>query len=298
MTDSPVVMDPAFSIPSTKTVPNGHVGSHDMAATTGASTNGVVPDLSSTPASLNSFEDCFMDFDTNYDETEDAFADDLELERIRHLSTIVEGPAENSNSSSDNEESDYVHLSDISFHQSALNPGHDLPSTCEEDTDTHQTAIIDSRPEINTDFIPDTLPSLSPKLSHPRDEISELNEVSPTEAALTSSLHDYDEVETFHESTTSPKRKREQNATLETVSAIYKNSPDHPTTSTEPTSIDERNEAPSPQGFLDLLSSALAAPPMLDDNKGPLDDETMVKGTLGSPLPVDWTNEVRLCYVL
>ncbi len=295
MAQSPTLMDQAFSVPSPKVVPNGHTTvSHDshMIPTAEASNDRTVPDkLVSSPS--NSFDDCFLNCESNgfYEPNEiNTIAEDLD-DRVRHLSTIVE----NSNSSSDTEGSDYIQLNEVTFQevnsQPAINSGNDIPSANHDAALPVSTSLsvnapaTDSLPEMNTDFIP-------PALSLEEFDLSTKDSQPPTENTLTNETHDYDEVESFRDSIT-PTQQTLEIASPELVSTL-----DNLPTTTEIEAVMNHSvlerEAPSPRGFYDVLSSVLSSPPLLDNEQGELNDndEAIIKGTLGPPMPVDWSNEV------
>ena len=345
MAESPVAMDSAFSIPDTKPISNGHTDavSHDHQLTV-PTTNGIARN---EPGHFDSFDDSFVNISSsNYEDNEDDFVDELELERIRHLSTIVEGPAENSNSSSDieDDEENYIRLDEMSvlnrptkkpdesdklppiqevrrmhtppslFGPEALSPN-TVPNCQEVNPGPHpgDVSAIVSRNDYDVGTPPESPtndydevetfhpPTTSPTNSH------ELNlvETSPVATRDFTPTNDYDEVETFHPSTTSPTNSHEletspvatRDFTPTCDGGIHQDN-----TTTHEASVDmllpgREAAAPSPHGFLAMLSDVLAAPPVLDGDQGIENDGGLMKGTLGLSFPGEWPpsdDQVRL----
>ena len=194
-----------------------------------------------------SFEDNFMEngtYDDDDDESDD-FVDQLELARIRHLSTIVEGAREDSNSATDDEDSDYIRL-DV-MREGLLNPvSHDGSKGGVEDVKVQpcvesvedptyiEVGLKDSRTPDQT--------MMSPQMNSPSELVNGI----------------------AHESADQDVNMPDQDSDMP----------------------NEARTVCSPDGFLALLSDALAAPPVLDRNQGQQDDMDPLQIT--SPLSDSW----------
>ncbi len=246
--------------PNIKPISNGVNGSHENNIT--SPSNEIEP-TSSLP-SIDLFEDSFVTFNTNTtsieyepEDDDDGFVDQLELARIRHLSTIVEGVVENCSSDDD----DYIKLDTISEAMDVNSV--DILSSIASKSPTESQNVIDM-----------TDSQLSPILDHDYDEVP----VGPSIALPNSLSHD-----NVKDESPSQEDINKSNTTSETSADS-----DTTTTKSEETVhnvVDMTNEGttPSPDGFLAMLSSALASPPDLNEH-----DSGMVKGSLASPLTGDW----------
>lgn len=312
MAESPVVMDPAFALPDTKPISNGYTaaGSHDSHMNI-STANGIAQN---SPDHFDIFEDSFVNFSNNgpaiiYQENDDNFVDELELERIRHLSTIVEGPAENSNSNSDSDD-DYIRLNEVSLlnrQTQNLDESDNLPSI-QEDVQVAQSAFLPDPESTNTvPYCEETDQGLPPRdvsVVRPLNDYVEVclnapGATSPlTLSAPSSPTHDYDEVETFHRSTASPTIQINSHE-LDIVDPSPVATQDLPPTckadTHEVTLLDKpllarEDAAPTPNGFLAMLDDVLASPPVLNgDHQGQENDGgIMQQGTLGLSFPGEW----------
>lgn len=296
MAESPVPIESPFPTTSIKSVPNGHNTpvSHDsnMASTT-ATTNGTLQtSLDELPSVFNSFEDSFTE--SIYD---DDFVDPTELARLRHLSTIVEGAVESSNSSSDNEDDDYIRLNQMSVVNSQALESNDTTSAA-----SHMEGTSTPTPTVPLTALPGPTDSVTnhdqadtgmhehnTPTNDEHDLVEPPQSTTPTQAS--GLANDYDEVETFHEPTvsldsnpTEPVHEY-QNINLEATSAITLNDNDPlPPTTTNPVENNNSREAASPNGFLAVLTDALASPPVLDSSQTQ-EDSTWVKGVLEAAIP-------------
>ena len=208
-----------------------------------------------------SFDDNFLEngsYDDDDEDESDDFVDQLELARIRHLSTIVEGAREDSNSSTDDEDSDYIRLDIMreGMVNSASQYGNKERVEEEIKVEPASESVEDHTcTEVHADSANSRTPDQTSTSVVLNDSLT--LQVNPPIELANGIMHEVEDNDV--------------------------NLPDHDT------DLGVANEARtvcSPDGFLALLSDALAAPPVLDSNQGQQDGVDQLQIT--SPLSDSW----------